>query len=355
MKEIKKEIVLSSGQEVAKFIHNVRLGNFSEAHKLSSATLHLMKKLVEKEPWKTAKELLLFIRKQGQFLSEAFPDGIVILNVIRRVMKIIREEYDSTRVVQVDDGQSILSLHKLITQGEESERDDYSKSLPTLKNSLLDHLTELETELETTIGSISSQAAEHIHSAELIMTIGYSRSVERFLLKAAESRPIEVVVVECAPECRGQQLAANLANAKIQTTLVSDAAIFAIMSRINKVIIGTHSVLANGGLQAVCGAYSLALSAKHFSVPVIVLAPTYKFAPVHLCHYDQGDFNMLGNTGCILESKKLASRLTNAYNPCFDYVPPELVTLFITNNGTNAPSYIYRLIGELYHPDDNML
>lgn len=40
------------------------------------------------------------------------------------------------------------------------------------------------------------------------------------------------------------------------------------MARVNKVIIGTHSVMANGGLKAVCGTNTLALAAKHYSVPV---------------------------------------------------------------------------------------
>lgn len=49
-------------------------------------------------------------------------------------------------------------------------------------------------------------------------------------------------------------MATNLGKAKIETILISDAAIFAMMSRVSKVIIGTHSVLANGGLRAACGA-----------------------------------------------------------------------------------------------------
>lgn len=40
------------------------------------------------------------------------------------------------------------------------------------------------------------------------------------------------------------------------------------MSRVNKVIIGTHTVMANGGLRAACGAHTLAMAAKHYSVPV---------------------------------------------------------------------------------------
>jgi translation initiation factor eIF-2B subunit beta len=32
----------------------------------------------------------------------------------------------------------------------------------------------------------------------------------------------------------------------------------------------------------------------------------------------------------------------------YDYVPPDLVSLFISNIGANAPSYIYRLLSEYY-------
>lgn len=45
----------------------------------------------------------------------------------------------------------------------------------------------------------------------------------------------------------------------------------------------------------------------------------------------------------------------NVHCPVVDYVPPELITLFISNIGGHAPSYIYRLMSELYHPEDHEL
>lgn len=44
-----------------------------------------------------------------------------------------------------------------------------------------------------------------------------------------------------------------------------------------------------------------------------------------------------------------------APNPAYDYVPPELVSLLITNQGPSHPSYIYRLIAEYYHQEDSVL
>ena len=42
----------------------------------------------------------------------------------------------------------------------------------------------------------------------------------------------------------------------------------------------------------------------------------------------------------------------DTYNPIFEYVPPELVTLFISNMGGHAPIYVYRLQSGLHHTDD---
>ena len=76
-------------------------------------------------------------------------------------------------------------------------------------------------------------------------------------------------------------MAVSLGKSKIQTTVISDAAIFAIMSRVNKVIIGTHTVMANGGLRAVSGSHIMALAAKHYSVPV----NTFKYIKDEIVFY----------------------------------------------------------------------
>lgn len=47
------------------------------------------------------------------------------------------------------------------------------------------------------------QALEHIHSNEVIMTVGRSRTVEAFLKDAVrKKRKFHVIVAECAPFCQ---------------------------------------------------------------------------------------------------------------------------------------------------------
>ena len=55
---------------------------------------------------------------------------------------------------------------------------------------------------EGTTYNIAMQALEHIHSNEVIMTIGRSRTVEDFLKDAARKRKFHVIVAECAPFCQ---------------------------------------------------------------------------------------------------------------------------------------------------------
>ena len=131
---------------------------------------------------------------------------------------------------------------------------------------------------------------------------------------------------------QGHELAKNLAKAKIQTTLITDTAIFAMMSRVNKVIIGTHTVLANGGLKAVAGSHLVALAAKYYNVPVIVLAPLYKLSPEYPKSADIKIRNRFVSPESLVDySESLYVEKAQIYNPVFDYVPPELISLFIFN------------------------
>ena len=52
---------------------------------------------------------------------------------------------------------------------------------------------------------------------------------------AAVKRKFEVIIAESAPSYQGQELATKLAKEGIETTLITDSAVFAIMSRVNKV------------------------------------------------------------------------------------------------------------------------
>lgn len=303
---------------------------------ISKQMLNLLLTIITNSNWTTADELMSIVRETGKILINALPQEATLANIVRRNLKIIREEYDELNMPheakQIDDSQA-ASLQKLVTQNSEqsNKTSNYTNMHAELRENLIEHLNEIDNELMLSYDNLSQQAPEHVHSSEIILTLGYSKSVEKFLKSVPKERKFEVVIAECAPSCRGHMLAHSLASAKIDSTVIPDSAIFAFMSRVHKVIIGTHSVLADGGLRAASGAFTVALAAKHYSVPVIVLVPMFKLSPVFLCNFEQEAFNLVGNTESVLPYNTKVSRSIKAYAPVFDYVPPELITLFISS------------------------
>ncbi|KAL3869378.1 hypothetical protein ACJMK2_042063 [Sinanodonta woodiana] len=341
-------------ERIEAFIGDLKQGAVHGSFSVASKTVNLLVRVVSQSRWSSAKDLMDVVKKEGKKMMDAQPSETAIGNMVRRVLKIIREEYASALKGKSEEGDPQESLHNLLLA--EGQIDDYSRHFGNLKVSVIEAITELKSELDTSADSIAAQSLEHIHSNEVIMTAGKSRTVEAYLKNAARKRKFQVIVVECAPFYHGQELAVSLAKANIETTVINDSAVFAMMSRVNKVIIGTHTVMANGGLKAINGSHALALAAKHYSTPVIVCASIYKLSPQYLCSYDQDAFNKFLSPHDVMKFSEgeILSKV-QITNPVFDYVPPELVTLFIFNIGGNAPSYVYRLLSELYHPDDHEL
>ena len=109
---------------------------------------------------------------------------------------------------------------------------------------------------------ISEHANEFIHANEVLLTFGKSDYVIEFCKFAHRTRKFEVLVAETAPTFVGHDTARALSEEGISTTIISDASVYALMSRVNKVIIGTHSVMANGGIVGHAGACGICIRCR---------------------------------------------------------------------------------------------
>lgn len=352
MKTIRKRDKTDLDGNIKTLTKKLKTGGFLETQDVAIDVLDILIGIVTQKEWKNAKELMTIIREEGKNLTSIQPSETVIGNMVRRVLKIIREEYVSAKGKTLKDDPQDALPKRLLTEG---VHEDYTGSVPNFDmETVTEAIEEVKLEMESSIDNISEQALEHIHNNEVILTTGKSKTLLAFFKSAARKRKFKVMVVEGAPFFHGQEMAKKLASANIETTLITDSAVFAIMSRVNKVIIGTHTVLANGGLKVIQGGHSIALAAKYYSVPLVVVAAMSKLSSHYLCSYDQDAFNRFLSPSDVVKFSDSNPNI-EIYNPAFDYVPPELVTLFISNIGGNAPSYVYRLLSELYHPDDNDL
>lgn len=220
-----------------------------------------------------------------------------------------------------------------------------------LKGEVMEGIRELQDELETSDKQIAEVALEHIHANEIILTHTASTTVQKFLLFAARKRKFTVVHAETYPHdhtathgilLTGKKREANpgddeeddkwkpLTDAGIQVYVIPDSHVFAIMSRVNKVILATHTVLANGGLVAAAGAHMIAMAAKEHQTPVVVLSGVYKLSPVY--PFDIDELIEHGDAGGVVpfDDGEFVDKVDVA-NPLYDYVPADLVDLYITN------------------------
>ncbi len=219
-----------------------------------------------------------------------------------------------------------------------------------LKGEIINGIEEIIDELSQVDDQIASYALEHIHSNEIILTHSSSVTVQKFLLRAATKRKFTVIHAESYPndheathaaimgtpskdredELGSESFQKPLTAAGITVILIPDSAVFALMSRVNKVILGTHAVLANGGLVAAAGARTIAKAARMHRTPVVIVSGVYKLSPVY--PYDFESLIEYGDASKIFgyEDGDLVDKV-DVENPLFDYVPAELVDLYITN------------------------
>ncbi|CAJ0824308.1 7659_t:CDS:2, partial [Entrophospora sp. SA101] len=174
----------------------------------SLETALLLRHIVSTTRWKHINVLINVIKDVGRRLVMAQPKELVVGNIVRRVLRLIRDVYNSET--------SIGGGDEKISKDRFQAGLNYAFTTASMINLLGDGIP-------------------------IIMTIGKSRTVEVFLKTAAKKRKFSVIVAETSPTYLGHEMALSLSQAGIDTTVIADSAIFAVMSRVNKVIMGTHA------------------------------------------------------------------------------------------------------------------
>jgi translation initiation factor eIF-2B subunit beta len=386
------------------FLMELRLGRLSRSESSSlhaidrrlvtHRTVGLLRQLIGSTKWKSPAHLMYLLRGLGREMHAVggFREP-AIGNVVRRIMAAVREEAaretqedSSSKDAAASTGSSRqseqggrLSLQSMLwalpqhvrrnrstvsNRGEsfasEAELETeypamYYANRPDMKQAVMEAIQEIMTDLEDMYKVINEQATDQIHAGEIILTCGRSKTIELFLKAcAAKKRQFQVVVCEGAPHYHGHEMAKSLAEAGIDTIVINDSATFAMMARVNKVLLPAHAVLANGGLVANSGCNMVALAAHHNSVPVVCVTGMFKLCPMYP-HEGQDTLNDLVSPSSVKDYADMSDKLLSDVefvNPVHDYIKPEHINLYVTNVGSFKPSYIYRLLAEYYHADD---
>ena len=442
------------------FVLRLKRGQLASGHGMAMQSIDLLRALLSSKRFSTVDELIDYLHHVGAVLTAARPQEQVTVNIVRRILRIVREEGKglvhevereeekersagasaapsttaspsaspptraqsssppppsvhlkrSFSTVNIDVS---LSLQTLLDQPSSSSTSlpslsDLSSSSPTplslssstsspslpphtpttsttpssrptprsrpdpreseearqgrewlnsrLKPRVMEEIAELMTELDLSEGNIAAQATEHIYANETILTYGCSATVLAFLKEAARFRRFEVMVLETAPSYAGHVQAMRLATAPypIDTTVLTDSAVYAIMPAVNKVFIGCHAVMANGALIVESGGFNVALAAQQHSVPLVVLTGLHQLSPLYPHHSALHNIHQSPAQLLAYDTGTAAHASVRVENPLYEEVSADLVSLLITNLGGHNPSYIYRLLSDCYHTMDTV-
>ncbi|GJE96453.1 eukaryotic translation initiation factor 2B beta subunit [Phanerochaete sordida] len=346
-------------------------------------TLRVLRQVVSKARFSNIEQLTGIIRGVGGRLVEAQPKEHSVGNTIRKILHHVRDEYNAaskaTKAKESRSERTEYSLANFISQGQirkdsvwptlhqplaedeapitlrENDSNDPDSFAKVMKPVVMDAIQDVLDELETVYDNIAKTAREHINPDEIILTIGHSKTVEAFLKAAAHYRSYTVIVAETGPSYSGHTMAKALSAAGISTFLVPDSSIYALMSRVTKVVLGAHAILATGGMFAITGSLLAATAARTHSTPVVVCAGQFKFTPLWNLYHEYGALDFADPSSVLgFEEGALVDKV-EVLNPYYDYVAPDLVDVFVTNDGDHPPSSIYRLIKETYDDEDTTL
>lgn len=278
------------------------------------------------------------------------PDPVTITEVISQVQQPVMRtsaSFDSMIGASLTDSPN----------GADPTIQSLSRHFPSLKAAVLGAINELSAEVDNH-AAIVQRAGDYIHQDECILTFGYSRVVELFLKAAGAKRRFQLIIAEAAPALDGHRLALSLSKiSNIAVTLMPDSGLYAIMGRVNKVLLGVTAVMADGGAIVPCGQLMVATAAKEFSVPVVCAAASFALTPLFAHSLQTAALQQLLSPSAALpyNAPNIDFANVEVCHPAFDHLPPDLVSIYVSSDGSQLPSYVFRQLSEYYHPKDHVL
>ncbi|EPY33591.1 translation initiation factor eIF-2B subunit beta [Angomonas deanei] len=255
--------------------------------------------------------------------------------------------------------------------------DDDGNSFPVLASKFYEEaqggIADFREEVEGMTNELCKRACRQLHSSDTIITMGCTNTTRRYLVEAAAARvAFRVIILEGAPSNPSavENLAKELRAYNIDVQVLPDSSTFVVMSVSTKVLVAAESVLANGGMLAAVGTHMLCVAARHSAVPVLVATTTLKMSPYYpndqLCTRlvriartgaQEMPWSTYGSTESILPLSHGVSvgdggKGFVVHSPVTEYVPPELVTLYASNDTEFMPSQIHRFVRANYNDFD---
>jgi len=222
------------------------------------------------------------------------------------------------------------------------------------KGSNIDDLRQITLEAADSFKTISLEAvkriaeigSKRIRNGDIIMTHCNSSVAISMITEAKKAgKEFSVIATETRPRFQGRLTATAMAENGIPVTLIIDSAARYYMPKVDKVIVGSDVVTANGAVVNKIGTSQIALAAKEARVRVFVGAETYKFSPSTVLG-ELVEIEERSPEEVVSKEDMLAMKGVRVLNPAFDVTPPEYIDLIVTEKGIIPPQAAILLLME---------
>ncbi|MEM2909587.1 MAG: S-methyl-5-thioribose-1-phosphate isomerase [Nitrososphaerota archaeon] len=273
---------------------------------------------------KTVEKLMLELEKAKKVLASTRPTAINLYWALERVMKVAREAAKSGNVEHV--------ISSVLEEAKKMADEDVEVNRAIGRQG-------------STIIKDGDTILTHCNAGSLA-TVGYGTALGVIRAAFEDGKSISVIATETRPKLQGARLTAfELKMMGVPFKLITDGMVGYVMQQglVSKVVVGADRILARSGhIVNKIGTLTIAISAKHFGIPLYIAAPTstidFESRPedVVIEFRDEDEVHYVGRT-------RITPKGVKTINPAFDMTPPELVTAVITEKGIYEPHRLMEL------------
>ncbi|KAJ8124309.1 hypothetical protein O1611_g9332 [Lasiodiplodia mahajangana] len=351
----------------------------------ATATAHILLQVVARDKWTNVDQLLGRIQLVGRKLVTAQPHELVIGNVVRRVLGLIRDEASESRNdATVDSPGTASPSVPALSHASPPPKPVRPAALPALGSfartqSMFNLLS--DPNVFPSVGSnastpgqvsgastpsmnpqatnVSALRSEVIDGIQEIMD--EIKMVDEQVQSYADREPLQrgkftVLLVVDPPSAMGldapyASLVKLLGSNGSSVVTVLNAGLMAYMSRVDKVILGAHAITAQGGVVVDSGAAAIARAARERRRTVIVLGGVYKLSPENKLlsesQVEWGDPSKYANfaDGSVVSHVKVQ-------NAASEFLAADQIDTYITNLGAHAQDNLHTIIADHYKEED---
>lgn len=179
-----------------------------------------------------------------------------------------------------------------------------------------------------------------VHNDDVIFIHSYTGTLLGIFSRAREEgKQFRIIATESRPYCEGRAMVTALLKLDIPCRLIIDAAMGSYLKKANKALVGSDSILANGGVVNKMGTQLLAFACHAYGVPLYAAGSILKLSLESL---QGGEVKLLErpDDGGIGSSERADGKELQVENRIFDVTPAQYIEALISDKGVLPPAAI---------------